>query len=42
MEEIGEKFGITRERVRQILVKAGAPSFQEVKEKLRDTINIHY
>jgi hypothetical protein len=37
LEEIGEKFGITRERVRQILVKAGAPSFQEVKA-LRESI----
>lgn len=35
--EIGEKFGITRERVRQILLKTDAPSFQEVKA-LRDSI----
>jgi len=35
--EIGEKFGITRERVRQILLKTDAPSFQEVKA-LRESI----
>jgi hypothetical protein len=35
--EIGEKFGITRERVRQILLKAGSPNFQEVKA-LRESI----
>ena len=37
LEEIGEKFGITRERVRQILLKSGAPSFQEVRA-LRESI----
>lgn len=37
LEEIGEKFGVTRERVRQILFKSGAPSFHEVKA-LRQTI----
>ena len=35
--EIGEKFGVTRERVRQILLKSDAPSFQEVKA-LRESI----
>jgi DNA-binding CsgD family transcriptional regulator len=35
--EIGEKFGLTRERVRQILSKTGAPSSQEVKA-LRESI----
>jgi predicted transcriptional regulator len=35
--EIGEKFGLTRERVRQILLKTDAPSFQEVKA-LRESI----
>ena len=37
--EIGEKFGLTRERVRQILLKSGAPSSQEVKA-LRESIRI--
>jgi hypothetical protein len=37
LEEIGEKFGVTRERIRQILLKTGAPSFHEVKA-LRETI----
>ena len=37
LAEIGEKFGVTRERVRQILVKSDAPSFQEVKA-LRESI----
>jgi len=37
LEEIGEKFGVTRERVRQILLKSGAPSFSEVKA-LRESI----
>jgi hypothetical protein len=35
--EIGEKFGVTRERVRQILLKSDAPNFQEVKA-LRESI----
>jgi hypothetical protein len=35
--EIGEKFGVTRERVRQILLKSDAPSFHEVKA-LRESI----
>jgi len=37
LEEIGEKFGVTRERVRQILAKIGGPTRQDVKA-LRDSI----
>jgi hypothetical protein len=37
LEEIGEKFGVTRERVRQILLQSGGPSVKEVKA-LRESI----
>ena len=37
LEEIGEKYGVTRERVRQILSKIGGPTRQDVKA-LRESI----
>lgn len=37
LEEIGEKYGVTRERVRQILAKIGGPTRQDVKV-LRESI----
>lgn len=39
LEEIGSKFGVSRERVRQILQKSGGPTLEDVKS-LRETIRI--
>jgi len=38
LREIGNKYGITRERVRQIAGKLGAPSAQEVRRDLREQL----